>query len=83
MEIIYSPESVDDLISIYSYISSAFFEPDTAEEQVNIIFTENSPAWDGDDITWSQQVLTITGEGIYSLSGNAIISSVKGMAEGR
>lgn len=37
MEIIYSPESLDDLISIYSYISSAFFEPDTAEEQVNRI----------------------------------------------
>lgn len=37
MKIIYSPESLDDLIRIYSYISTVLLEPDTAEAQVNHI----------------------------------------------
>ena len=37
MKIIYSPESLDDLINIYSYISSVLLEPEIAENQVNRI----------------------------------------------
>lgn len=37
MEIIYSPEFLDDLITIYSYISSILHEPDIAAGQVNRI----------------------------------------------
>lgn len=37
MNINYSHESLDDLIGIYSYISSFLLEPDTAEVQVNQI----------------------------------------------
>lgn len=37
MEIVYSPESLDDLINIYSYISSILHEPDIAVSQVNRI----------------------------------------------
>ena len=35
MEIIYSPESVDDLIKIYTYIASVIQAPDNAKELVN------------------------------------------------
>ena len=37
MEIIYSPESQDDLINIYSYIASVLLEPEIAKDQVNRI----------------------------------------------
>lgn len=37
MEIIFSPESLDDLINIYSYISSVLYEPEIAKNQVNRI----------------------------------------------